>query len=332
MASPIFILGAHKSGTSLLRSLFDGHPDIFAVPIESHFFPLMRRWVDYAFQRTDPRSITREDFVGSATAWLERSNQSTWRFADNAVADMFNIEVFKENLENSLSRFEDPAKSQRRYFDAYMEAMHLALHNRHLEANTRVVEKSVENAEFAPELARLYPDARFVHVVRNPYAVITAYRKSRGTDQYPWLGKIYTALTNTLYHLDRNRRVVEHYYMVRYEDIVSRPREVIESLSEDLELAFTEDLLQPTLLAEPWEGNSSSGRRFAGISGTRRDRWSEEINALETALVNRHLRHLLADLGYLQFEHSGTVYRPARGERPKVYIANRLLLQTGWRP
>lgn len=332
IASPIFILGAHKSGTSLIRSLLDGHPEIFAVPIESHFFPLMKRWVDYPFQRTAPERIAREDFIGNATAWLARSNQSRWRYADNAAVDMFDIQVFRQDLEKSLSGCGDPDESPQAYFDAYMRAIHIALHGKELEADIRVAEKSVENAEFAPELAQWYPEARFIHVVRNPYAVITAYRKSRGTEQYPWLGKIYTALNNTLYHLDRNRRVLKHYNVIRYEDLVSHPRRVIESLAEALKLPFTAGLLQPTLLAEPWEGNSSSGRRFEGISGARRDRWREEISALEAAVVNRYLSHLSVELGYPQFEHPGTVYRPATGERPKEYFANRLLLKTGWRP
>lgn len=37
MNTAIFILGAHKSGTSLVRSLLDGHPDLNVVPIELHF-------------------------------------------------------------------------------------------------------------------------------------------------------------------------------------------------------------------------------------------------------------------------------------------------------
>ena len=39
MTDPIFLLGSHKSGTSLLRSLLDGHPDLDVLPREAHFFP-----------------------------------------------------------------------------------------------------------------------------------------------------------------------------------------------------------------------------------------------------------------------------------------------------
>ena len=44
---PIFIFGPHKSGTSLLRSLLDGHPDLFSIPIESHVFSGMGMGIRY---------------------------------------------------------------------------------------------------------------------------------------------------------------------------------------------------------------------------------------------------------------------------------------------
>ena len=38
MENPVFILGSHKSGTSLLRNLLDGISGFFVIPIEAHFF------------------------------------------------------------------------------------------------------------------------------------------------------------------------------------------------------------------------------------------------------------------------------------------------------
>ena len=39
----VFILGQHKSGSSLLRSLLDGHPDLFVIPVETHYFSLSQK-------------------------------------------------------------------------------------------------------------------------------------------------------------------------------------------------------------------------------------------------------------------------------------------------
>ncbi len=38
MKSPIFVSGLSKSGTSMVKTLFDGHPDLFVVPPNEMLF------------------------------------------------------------------------------------------------------------------------------------------------------------------------------------------------------------------------------------------------------------------------------------------------------
>ena len=65
MSRPIFLLGCHKSGTSLLRSLLDGHPDLFVIPIETHFFQATGHWTDYRMRRSWPKRMEREALITS---------------------------------------------------------------------------------------------------------------------------------------------------------------------------------------------------------------------------------------------------------------------------
>jgi hypothetical protein len=37
MKGPIIVLGCHKSGTGLVRSLIDGAPEVFFILFETHF-------------------------------------------------------------------------------------------------------------------------------------------------------------------------------------------------------------------------------------------------------------------------------------------------------
>lgn len=69
--SPIFILGCHKSRTSLLRALFDGHDDLFVVPFETHFFQRTGHVIDYAFRKSAARRLSVEE-----ASSLERGNFS----------------------------------------------------------------------------------------------------------------------------------------------------------------------------------------------------------------------------------------------------------------
>lgn len=328
---PILILGAHKSGTTLLRSLLDGHPALFAVPIEAHFFRLLGRWVDYPFQRTPPTATDRNAFIRRAAQWVETSNRTDWAFSDSTATDLFDETRFRSELEELLPLGSDPAESPAGSFAAYMDALVAATRVADLGTNApRVVEKSVENAEFAPQLARMFPNARFVHVIRHPYAVVSAFRRSRSDGGWPWIGKIYAALYSNFYHLERNRSVLSDYRVLRYEDLVRDPAARMRELSEQLEVEFRDSLLEPTLLGRPWSGNSSFQARFRGVSADAVDRWKQDIRPLEVAMVNRHLGHLLERFDYPRLEPRGSVYLP-RAEKPKEYVANRLSLLTGWR-
>ncbi len=48
---PIFIFGCAKSGTKLMRNLFDWYAELFVVTFESHFFQNTGRGIDY-YRRT----------------------------------------------------------------------------------------------------------------------------------------------------------------------------------------------------------------------------------------------------------------------------------------
>lgn len=329
---PIFILGVHKSGTSLLRSLLSGHPSVFVVPFESHFFPLLGRWVEYPFQRTVPQPEGGErEFLDRAVAWVRKSNSSSFRFADNAARDIADVEEFSWRLRRLMEPGAGARDDVRFLFCAYVRAIHFALRGRDLEDGRRIVEKSVENAEFACELQRAFPDASFLHIVRNPYAVLTSFRRSRSRDGYPWLGKIYSALWSGHYHLQRNRRLLERYHVLLYEDLVNAPRETMERAAGALELPFRQELLSPTYLGRPWTGNSSTGEELSGIDRSPLEAWKDEISSLEVELVNRHLSHLLTEFEYAAREAEGNPYFRNEGEGLKEYVANRLLLARAWR-
>ena len=43
--SPVFIVGATRTGTTLLRSILDAHPE-FSVPRETEFYVLFNRYIE----------------------------------------------------------------------------------------------------------------------------------------------------------------------------------------------------------------------------------------------------------------------------------------------
>lgn len=215
---PIFILGCTKSGTSLLRNLFDGHSEVFAVPLESHFFQYTGAWVHYFFRRSPPKRLTYEEMKSQLTEWITFSNKAVNTVADGFSAGKWNLDAFKKVL------FATKVNSLTDLSALYIESMYAALYNKP-NPNLRFVEKSVENTEFALEWLQLYPDAKFIHILRNPYSNLVAMRKFSNSPRFPFLNRALLSMYDSYYYLYKNLRLInsEQYKVIIYENLLREP-------------------------------------------------------------------------------------------------------------
>lgn len=320
MNYPIFILGAHKSGTSLLRSLFDGHTDLFVIPKETHLFEMSGYWIDYQLRRAQPKEINAKKIIDNFTNMIEEYNHVANYKADNVTLDRWDIETFRKNLESSDLSIPFPL------FTAVFRAMHQSLYGYPLDERKHVVEKSVEHAEFALDLNAVFPGARFIHIIRNPYANFVSLRKFKSERGYPFLKGIIHSLYNSYYHLERNKRLLHNYMIVRYEDLVTKPESLIHEMIHFIGIPFQQILLQPTLDGKLWSGNSAYAPNLSGISTASLNKWQSEIYDLEIKLLNQITpAHVFKEYKYEQVKHKGGRNKPMPGENIKVFLGNRLL-------
>ena len=316
---PVFILGAHKSGSSLLRNLLDGHPALFVVPYETHFFQMSHYWVDYRLRRARPPRLSPTQSIDEFIQLAERYNTITDSLSDSDLVGRFDMERMRSELANSQDQ------DGGALFLATMRAIHASLHGQALSPDLRIVEKSVENAEFALDLKHMFPGAKFIHVLRNPYANLVSLRRHVGRKGYPFLGPSLASLNNSYYHLYRNRRVLEDYLVISYEETLTQPEGTMRRVAAYLEIDYSEILLEPTSMGRAWKGNSSRGIHFSGISAENIDLWRKEINDLEINYITRTFRFLLDEYGYETLTESRSRFLPQQGESPRIYLLNRLL-------
>lgn len=316
---PIFILGCNKSGTSLVRSLFDGHSQLFVIPIESHFLRLNGIWVDY--HRKAPEKLTQEGIINNYLKWISYSNTKPGGLTDSDTRNMWNIKEAE-----LLLKKEDNYSDLKTSIENYIKILYFLLYKHPLPDTLRIVEKSVENVEYALLLKTLYPCAKFIHIVRCPYSNLVAYRKTKSRDGYPFLKGLIHRLYNGYYYLEKNRLIIKNnYFVIRYEDLVSEPDTYIEQIAAFTGIKKEDVLFSPTAMGKPWKGNSSSGKSFNGISPSRLKTWKKEISPVEIACINRILGHILEKYGYARIQNRNTLL-PFKGEGVKRYFGNRLLL------
>lgn len=325
MQQPVFILGLTKSGTSLLRNLLDSHPSLFAIPSESHFFQNTRHWVSYYFRRTKPAHLSFDQMKEELFKWVELLNTTTEQVTDAFTEGRWNLDLVRETL------FETKIESLKGLSDVYVKAMYRGLFNDEMPESLNFVEKSVENAEFALEWQKLYPNARFVHIIRNPYSNIVALRKYAGYSKrwqrkFPYLKTSLYSMQNSYYFLYKNQTILENYKVIRYEDLIAEPDSTMRGICDFLDIPFDKCLLQPTILGSPWEGNSTSGNKFSGISKENLERWQSEISSLEIRVINQFMDFVLEDFGYQKLPERKK-YLPEKHERISTFIQNRLLLR-----
>ncbi|MBN1483082.1 MAG: sulfotransferase [Chloroflexia bacterium] len=325
---PIFILGSHKSGTSLLRSLLDGAERLFVIPIEAHFFQYSGYWVDYALRRALPRKLAQEEWIDRYVQLIRRENEKSQDSATGGslLPGRWDVDAFAAYMKEKAPEFE--TRGLRGFLDSYVQAIHMALYGPPL-ADKRFVEKSVEHAEHANLLKYLYPEAKFIHVLRNPYATLVAIRRHMGRRQYPLLGNAMAALENSYYYLYKNPLLIPDYKVVRYEDLVKQPQQIMSEIARFIEVDYDEAMLQPTTLGKPWAGNSTTGERFEGISTRPLVVWRKRILPLEIHFVNQLFGHVLRDFDYDKLDPGGaSPYRPCPKEKVRTYLANRMYWKT----
>ena len=306
---PIFILGAHKSGSSLIRSLLDGHPDLFVVPMETHIFQRAGYWVDYRLRRARPANLDIEEIKQNFIAQIEEYNTISTPVSDANLVGKFDIRKL-------TGQFDQDVSSLSELITIYLRVIYSALFDADLPEELRIVEKSVENAEFASDIKQIYPDAKLLHILRNPYANIVSLRRSafQRKKSYPFIGRYIRSLYNSYYFLYRNQRLIKDYMVIRYEDLLADARNVMQSVACFLEIEFIESLLQPSSLGENWTGNSSHGVKFDGISAENLDRWKFQIMDLEIHYINGYFDFLLRDYCYDKLFPKSSYLWPVRRE------------------
>jgi hypothetical protein len=303
----------------LLRSLFDGHPELNVIPIESHYFEHSGYRIYYPLrvqERDKERGL--KGFVRSAEAELYHHQDPTNYRRDTDLSAGFDEELFRRRMEEGAS--EDGPERMLRYFLALLEAT-----GGKPDQEGIWMEKSVEHFEFLPLLKHWFPEARFVHIVRDPYANLVSLRNFRSRNgRSPFLPPLIDTLLWHRHHLFRTEEWLEDHFRVHYEDLVQTPERTMAQLAGQLGLQFHSSMLTPSVLGEEWKGNRASGEVFAGVSRERTDAWKREITPVEVRLLNRGLGRMIEDSGYERIPTPNGFWKRQKREPFKTYLSNRL--------
>ncbi|MDQ3931556.1 MAG: sulfotransferase [Actinomycetota bacterium] len=314
---PFFIIGVDRSGTTLLRSMLNRHAQL-AIPPESHFIPrLWRRRRRYGSKDRIDRT---ERFL------LDLGSDERYRHWD------LPLDAVRGQLVATAAQT----------FSEHLEAVFRA-YARH-RGKTHWGDKTPEYAHFVPLLAGLFPQARFVHLIRDGRDVALSMLDRHRTSTHR-TGKtpLHRHSPSPAFFWSRRIRIVrravadlevDRYCSLRYEDLLDDPEEQLRRLCQFIGVEFDPAMLghdHTGLEGVPPSQRQAHPRLALPPTKGLRD-WRRQMLPREVAEFEAVARRQLARLGYPVVSGSPTLTVRLRAwARVASFAIRSLPNRIGWR-
>ncbi len=269
---PIFIIGAHRSGTTLLRFMLSSHPDIY-IPPESDFIPRF-------FRKHPHRPLSRKQVARILEIIFSR-----YRFVKEWKGPPPAPERFAEHEPLTPRRFLD------------------VLYSDYAQQNgaRRWGDKTPIYSSYVPLLAALFPQAQFIHLMRDGRDVALSMLAKWGHEFHVDLYFAARTWKRRTRQARREGRALgdARYYELRYEDLVRDPEPHLRAICDFLGETYAPEMAAPHRLGRkklPAGGFHEPVRQPPDTS--RVGRWEREMSPREVRLVQRVAGDLLTELGY----------------------------------
>lgn len=289
---PVFICGHPKSGTSLLRNLLDFHPQLVVYPEESrffrHFLPLAN-----AAAETEYMQLAQQHLIHIFQWQLQNSPAHQAGFSDRDYS-WISYQQVEQKMAAKI------AQEGVRHVGDYLSAAILAYGETVMPPEAEAkwwVEKTPYNEYYAGQIFAWWPQARCIHVLRDPCDNFASYRRKQ-TDWRPeffatnWSKSAEAGLEN------QKKYGKERYWILRFEDLVRQPEEFLQDLLNYLSIEDHPALRTPTRAGLNWQGNSMFNETFEGISTTPIGRGQAELSQHEAALIQQLTKKVAERVGY----------------------------------
>ena len=275
--APIFIVGAPRSGTTLLERMLGAHPAI-AIADEIIFFDII---LQARAQVPELNSAERIEHFFDLLPTMDHVRY--WSEADD---------VLREVRRRLLA---DARPSYARFYRHFMEV------RAQRAGATRFGEKTPWNIRHLPELRHMFPRGRIIHVVRDPRAVVASKiglpRTSKDvlTNAVKWRLDLREA-SDFLDAAPGNRDGVLE---IRYEDLVAQPRDVLQRVCEFIGELFDERMLAFAETTDVMFRDQPYHRGvFKPVFTGSVEAWRRSLNDSQRLLVQLVAGSMMARYGY----------------------------------
>lgn len=262
---PIFVVGAPRSGTTLLRTMLNRHPRI-GLCDETFFF-----YYVYARRRA----------FGDLTRERNRRRLAECYIATDRIRS---LGLDEAALTTALVR---EGHSYPAFFRTLMRFFAMAHGKLHCG------EKTPDHALLTETLCSWYPDCRIIHLLRDPRDVVASLVRM------PWGSNSVVANARRWVRCTVGGQLCngrENHLLVRYEQLVRQPERELTRVC-----GFLGESFQPVMLeAQPSTGTGKwwFERARGEITTERLEKWRDELSPSQAALVEWVAGELMKQHGF----------------------------------
>jgi hypothetical protein len=209
---------------------------------------------------------------------------------------------------SALTDFLESLKDgEQHYFRAIREmALHLYGEACRQAGKTHFLDKTPRYYLIIPELAKIFPKAKFVFLYRNPLAILASYLNTYVKGHWPILASYQQDLITAVDLLLTGARFLgDRVATVHYEELVVNPAHHVERICTHLNIAFSPQMLDYGQFSPPSGkmGDSQNINQFSRVTTQSLNRWIELTHDHQTKhFALMYLQALgpqvIAELGY----------------------------------
>lgn len=303
MPRPIFVIGSYRSGTSIMTWALGQHPNLFPLE-ETHFIYKLAVDLDYLYELGSGPGL--RSFIGSAQLTPREFRTHFGR----ACAQL---------IDASRQRTVSYARSDK-FLDK--RTINIDLKFSEQDPKQRWVDGTPENSHYVLSLLRLFPSARFIHILRNPKQVAASlmHFSSAGAHDYA-KEEAYRTWSRMVRACAIAEEALgpERMLRVRYEDIITDPEATMRRCLAFADEKFHADCLLPLRekINSSHYDNIGDDSIEANISA--REPWIREAFALYRRLLEGPCLTTGRLTAFRQLQHKLEDYqlglRPGQNER-----------------
>ncbi len=271
--APFFIVGSGRSGSTLLRMMLASHSRLTIPPETWYLIPLLQRF------STD-RPLT-ETEIETAIAIMT----SHYRWPD--------MKLDAQDLRRETARLSSP----------HLRDLVEVVYRIHVqsEGKARWGDKTPVYIEIVPQLAKMYPNAKFIHLVRDGRDVAKSFQATDWVSR--WLHENTREWTRAVecywrwVHSDLRDRILQ----IRYEDLVLHTESTLQRICEFIGEEFEPQMLSwQTKVDEqvPARERDAHPKLKLKPGAENVARWMREMSAREVFVSETFMGSNLARLGY----------------------------------